>query len=479
MPSQDIDQDIEQVLHAVGQAIEQGDSARAWALLAPFGPEQDPRWGTHLGLGRTWLTLLRITPGRTGLRQQAQALATRWAADPLMAMAACDALVRAAELQPPDEPPPADGPAEAAARIALEALERLPDDKQRDPKLGGYLHMIRGNALRLGRHFDEAVGSTRAALACNPENGDWWWNLGLVHKARHAFVDALEANERARKLLGDRKGVLWNLAICGIALGRGEVASEALRALGLPVELSAAGMPYIDGLPPVQVRAATLGSGHGGDGAELDRAVAFELLWVSPLSPCHGVVQSTTFREASVDYGDLVLWDGVPVGMTEHEGKPVPRFPLLCVLRKGDERRLRFVALEHDAGDVQALGAQLPDEAQLFVHRAKVEQLCARCASGDHMRKHEHTAPEAHRLVYGKIVVPGSVDLKAFRVALDALLKQHSKVQLVMPALLEAVGDTQAAGKAHQMWRGLERTAVKQHTSDTHGDTHSDARARG
>jgi hypothetical protein len=40
-------------------------------------------------------------------------------------------------------------------------------------------------------------------------------------------------------------------------------------------------------------------------------------------------------------------------------------------------------------------------------------------------------------------------------------LAKHPGVQLVMPALFEALGDVAAAGKAHQMWRGLERTAQK------------------
>ncbi|HEX7479777.1 MAG TPA: tetratricopeptide repeat protein [Polyangiales bacterium] len=460
---------IQRALTEVEKALKQREPERAWAALAPFAPSID----ADADLALAWLTLLRITPGRDGLRAQVQRILARWPNEPRMVMAACDALVRAAELKAPDEPPQADGPAQLAAQAAQHALEGLSAADKANPDVAGYLHMTRGNALRLAHLHDEALASCQAALACHPNNGDWWFNLGLVHKARHAWSEALQASERARALLGDRKGVLWNIAICATALGRGELAVEALRALGMPATLSPSGMPLVEGLPPVQVRAATIGTGHGTDDAGIDRAVAFELVWVSPLSPCHGVVQSTTFRDASVDYGDLVLWDGTPIGITEHEGRPVPRFALLSVLRKGDERRLRFVALEHEAGDVQAFGAALPSEALLFVHRARIEQLCARCASGDHMRKHEHGAPEPHRLVYGKLVVPADVDLKTFRAALDAVLKQHTKVQLVMPALLEAIGDTHAAGKAHQMWRGLERTAQKSPRPDR------DAQARG
>jgi hypothetical protein len=374
-------------------------------------------------------------------------------------------LIRAAELRPPDELPAADGPAQAAAEHAGRCLEQLDPARAAEPSVGGYLQMNRANALRLAHHYDAAREAYQAALAMQPDNGEWLWNLSLLHKAAQEWEQALEVTERARKQLGDRKGVLWNIAICATALGKGEVAVGALRKLGFPATLSETGMPYVADMPPAQVRVATLSSGHGSSPvagqAEIERGVVFELVWVAPLSPCHGVVQSTTQREGSADYGDLVLWDGTPVGIGEHEGKPVPRFPLLTVLRRGSEQRFRFVALEQDDGDVRAFGEQLPNDALLFAHHARVEHLCSRCASGDHMRKHEHTQPEPHRLVYGKLVVPAGVELKAFQAALGAHLRTHPKVHFVLPGLYEALGQTEAAGKAHQLWRGLEKTAVK------------------
>jgi hypothetical protein len=216
-------------------------------------------------------------------------------------------------------------------------------------------------------------------------------------------------------------------------------------------------MPFVDGLPPVQVRVATVGSGLK-VGEVPDRSVGFELVWVTPLSPCHGVVSSATYRVASVDYGDVLLWDGAPVGFGEHGGSRVPRFALLAVLSRGDEHRFRFVALQQGAGQVAELEAELPSDALLFIHQERIEMLCARCASGDLLRKHEHLAPEEHRLVHGKVVLPASTELSTFRSALDAVLARHPAVHLVMPGLLEAIGDTVAAGKAHQIWRGLERS---------------------
>jgi hypothetical protein len=155
------------------------------------------------------------------------------------------------------------------------------------------------------------------------------------------------------------------------------------------------------------------------------------------------------------------MWDGTPVGVAEHEGKATPRFALLVKLRDGGERRFRFIALEQDEGDVARCAEGLAEPARIFMQRAHVEMLCPRCASGDHMHKHTHLAPEPHRLVYGKLIVPPELDLRAFQADFNAYVRTHPKVQFVIPGLHEALGETQAAGKAHQLWRGLERTSEK------------------
>ncbi len=407
-----------------------------------------------------WLDLLREAP-TAGAADWVGRVLDHHPTDAEVVTRACDALIRIAERTAPDEPQAADGPARRAADAAARCLAAA-DARAAHPELVGYLHMSRANALRLLRSHEEALASYRAAIAKQPERGGWWFNLGLLHKATGNWAEAFAVNQRARAMLGDERAVLWNLAISATALGRGADAVSALRKLGHDAQVAASGMPYVEGLPPAQVRVASVGSGIGPSTAALpDRTVGLEVLWVTPLSPCHGVVSSASQREASVDFGDVVLWDAIPVGVAEHGGRPVPRFPLLAVLTRGDERRFRFVALQQSAGDVAAFAEGLPDDTRLFVHHERVELLCARCASGEHMHKHRHEPPQEHRLVYGKLVVPGHVELDGFRRDLEARLRNQPKIQLVMPGLLEAVGDTAAAGKAHQMWRGLERTGMK------------------
>ncbi|MET0282953.1 MAG: hypothetical protein ABW352_00725, partial [Polyangiales bacterium] len=230
------------------------------------------------------------------------------------------------------------------------------------------------------------------------------------------------------------------------ALGEGKLALEAWEKIGIQGELSPGGMPYVPNMPPMQIRVATVGEETGQNDPLPAKTVTLEVLWVQPLSPCHGVIQSPTARRASVDYGDVVLWDGAPVRLnriTSPEGtRDVPVFPLLWILRPGDERRLRFVGMEKEAGAIEKL--ELGEDVELVVYDRRSS------AAGD-----------AH-LFYGKLIVPGSRDLKEVRRALETGLRTKAGLTLAVPQLYELLGDTPQAGKAHQAWGGIERSAEKQ-----------------
>ncbi|MDH3728713.1 MAG: hypothetical protein OER77_14375, partial [Myxococcales bacterium] len=207
--------------------------------------------------------------------------------------------------------------------------------------------------------------------------------------------------------------------------------------------------------------------------SKLPTGVGFEVVWVAPLSPCHGVVQSPTFRDAPIDYGDLVLWDGAPVA--EHRiapSGPVPVFPLLEILRRGDERRWPFVALEKEPGALTGLEQVLPDGTRVFVQQERVEHHCTACEAGV---PHEHgsgagsvSAPASAPVsvpvpvfARGKIIVPAALDLSSFRDAWESAIDARA-VAASLPSLYEELGETKRAGQEHQGWRGIERRALRQ-----------------
>lgn len=445
----------ENVREALRRATEAEDRESLWASLEPLRERltEDP------DVARVWAEALRTTPLRRTLTEEARAITERWPADAALVGACCDALVRLSERRPIDEPPLDEEPASLAASATDRAYAKLPKDAQRDPEQGGRLLALRANALRLlgpGRHAD-AVALLERALTLDPERGEWHYDLALVHKHARDFARCLEASQKARALLGDRRPVLWNLAIAATALGQGAVAAEAWQALGIDAHADAGELPFVAGLDPVEVRLPTVGAGHAIAPLVPDEAAGFEVVWAQPLSPCHGVIRSPTFREAIADFGDVVLWDGAPVHIAQRDGAPVPRFPLLGVLKAGDERRFRFIAMQQKAEDIATLARALPEEVVLYRHGERVESVCPRCAAGETMRKHEHLPAEEHRIVFGKIVVPAAIELASFEQTLEAARRSNPGVLLAIPSLYEMLGETKQAGKHHKRWGEIER----------------------
>jgi hypothetical protein len=284
--------------------------------------------------------------------------------------------------------------------------------------------------------------------------------------------------------MGPERPVLWNLAICATALGKAEEAVEIWEEIGVPARLDRSrGMPYVAGLPPLLLRVLSRTPPTDGTSPLPDKTVGFELVWTAPLSPCHGVVQSPTFRDAPIDYGDLVLWDGAPVAAHQVSAEDaVPVFPLLEILRPGNERRWAFVALEREPGALEDLEEALPEGSRVFVQRERVGHHCPACETGE-AHEHEETAPPrkvdaAHRsrdeapakargrrgragFTGGKVIVQPTQDLEAFREAWEAAVGARA-VSIALPSLYEELGDSKRAGQEHQAWRGIEGKALRQ-----------------
>lgn len=427
-------------------AAHAGDLGQGFAVFAQFQDEV----GRSAAVACAFAELLTLDPTYPEALTVAERAASGFPTDPSVIIPLSAALLRVAELRPPDEPPFEQGPAHLAAGACQRCFEALSTDDRTAPSIGGYLQINMADALRMmgPDHDEDALKAYQVALAIDDRRGAWWFHLGLLHKWRGRYREGLEANQRAYARLGAERPVLWNLAICATALGEGALALEAWAKLGIKGQLSEGGMPYVPNMPPLQLRVATVGEETGQSDPLPSRAVTFEVLWVQPLSPCHGVVQSPTARRASIDYGDVVLWDGAPVRMNPIRGedgvvRQVPVFPLLWILRPGDERRLRFVGMQKQPGMVDALAADLGPDTPLVVYDT-------RSRPGD-----------ATQLLYGKLIVPASRDLAALRRDLDAGLRARPGLTLAIPQLYELLGDTPQAGKSHQAWGGIERSAER------------------
>ncbi|MEM1415029.1 MAG: hypothetical protein AAGH15_09025 [Myxococcota bacterium] len=425
----------------VERALERGDRAAAWAALDGAAPA-DAGTATEGDARDHALLVLAVgahDPSHEGLAERAAGLARTFAHDAEVAVAACAALNAIAARRPPDAPPREGGAEALALEVADAALVGDPP-----VELRAYLLVNRAQALRaLGPERDaEAVAAYGAAIVLAPDRGAWHFELGVLHKWRGRWDDAALAFAEAKRHLGETRGVRWNEALVATARGRGADALEAWQALGLaatrPEDAAPDRLPQVPDLPPLRVRVPAKASGYGPPQDAEERR--YEVVWVAPLTPGHGVVQSPTFDEAPIDYGDVVLWDGAPVaeegvGLAGEPPRRVPVFPLLEILRRGDERRYRFVA-QLAEGDLAAMMDALPGGCRAFAHGAPSEGLA-----------------------YGKLVVPAGPDLKDVRARLEAVLAARRTLRFAIPGLYEATADAKRAGLEHQAWRGIERRA--------------------
>ena len=443
------------------------DLESAWkALLQSRNRLDSDRKLAELALG-----LIQQMGNAPAQREVLRGLAESWGTDWQLTLLAASLLIEQAGRRGMDEPTlTEDGPASWAARALQRSLDALGDAERKDADVAGHLYATLGNALRLcgpGRD-DEAQEAFTRAIEIDPERGEWWYDAGLLDKWRGRFDEGYAANEQARMRMGPQRPVLWNLAICATALGKAEEAVEVWEEIGVPARLDRArDMPYVAGLPPMVLRVLSRTSPADGTASLPDKAVGFELVWTAPLSPCHGVVQSPTFGDAPIDYGDLVLWDGAPVAAHQVSAEEaVPVFPLLEVLRPGDERRWAFVALEREPEALEGLEQALPEGTRVFVQQERVGHHCPACEAGE---AHEHqetvagsaTAAAAAGLARGKVIVQRTQDLEAFRTAWEAATGARA-LSVSLPALYEELGDSKRAGQEHQAWRGIEGKALRQ-----------------
>ena len=437
------------------------DLESAWKALL----QSRNRLDSDRKLAELALSLIQQMGNAPAQREVLRGLAESWGTDWQLTLVAASLLIEQAGRRGMDEPTlTEDGPASWAAHALQRSLDALGDAERKDADVAGYLYATLGNALRLcgpGRD-DEAQEAFTRAIEIDPERGEWWYDAGLLDKWRGRFDEGYAANEQARMRMGPQRPVLWNLAICATALGKAEEAVEVWEEIGVPARLDRArDMPYVAGLPPLVLRVLSRTSPTDGTASLPDKTVGFELVWTAPLSPCHGVVQSPTFGDAPIDYGDLVLWDGAPVAAHQVSAEEaVPVFPLLEVLRPGDERRWAFVALEREPEALEGLEQALPEGTRVFVQQERVGHHCAACEAGE-AHEHRETGPATASFVRGKVIVQRTQDLEAFRTAWEAATGARG-LSVSLPALYEELGDSKRAGQEHQAWRGIEGKALRQ-----------------
>jgi len=325
----------------------------------------------------------------------------------------------------------------------------------------GWYEAALAMALRMtGSHNDaEALTRMKHAIELDPKEGSLWFRLGLLHKWRGQWNEGVAANQRAIDLGHDHQGVRWNLMICAMGAGDYDRALTINKEMGMKIERGVDGMP--DGrFGPVQVRVSSLGEGIDPKAHVVGTDPDFENLWIDRRSLCHGIVVNATVHDLPVDYGDVVLFDGAPVGYRVDGDERIPRFPLLQILREGAYHRFWFIAQQPRGGQVQALSDE-KNAWTFYVHDEQVRMLCHACARNEKEgHNHERDEKTEPHIVSGKLVIAKTTPLED--VAKVIANADKKKTQIAAPALFQEMGDDRALKANAELWDRLNGNAGSQ-----------------
>lgn len=318
----------------------QDDAAGAFKALEPHLD----LLAEDVDLARVWAGVVGHLSDPTTLTTEIGRFAEAWGAEPRVMLPAVHAAVRWCRRFPLARRAVRDPVARAGAEAARRCLHAV-GGATHDPDVRHGLHLALAEALvEVGPAVDDdALTAFELALQTRPDDAKGWLALARLHTRRGRFEKGRDATRHALSIEHSPAGH-WNLALCATALGDAAEAQAAWLAVDHEAIINREGEAAVAGLEPVEVYLAADTPRVGGDFAqrvESGDPHAVESVWVRPISPCHGRLVSATRLALPADFDDVILWDGTPVDFRHADGKDVPRFRALAVLREGRATTLR------------------------------------------------------------------------------------------------------------------------------------------
>lgn len=234
----------------------------------------------------------------------------------------------------------------------------------------------RGIEARASGDADSAEAAYLEATRCAPEWEAPWFNLGVLYKHAHRWVESRDACRRALAIDPRSEGALWNLGIAATALGDWAEARAAWRGSGVDVADGDGPLEMNLGAVPIRVNPSS----------------APEVLWCDRIDPARAIVRSVPLPESGRRHGDLLLHDGEPKGKRLLGVREVPVFEELTVLAPSRSSTFVVEAEQPTPEDGRALEAALSARGLAAEDwTSQVRLLCKACDEG-----RPHAAGEAH-----------------------------------------------------------------------------------
>ena len=328
-------------------------------------------------LARVWCAMMGWVDDFNHLERELRRIARVWASSPPVVLEMSKTILRAWNRRPGPHP---FADRDSIIGLGVDLLDlclKEAPPSQADQRSALFLQ--RASLLQLAGPLadDRALSDIEIALTLNPEDGSGWFQLARLHLIRGRWEKSAIATEHALRYNFDPLRAGWNLAIAltGCAPSSpSETRSlhESWKLAG-HIEFSQACVEDTQGRTVAQGLDHQLVAVHTQmvslNGWELEQPWDSEVIWVQPLSPCHGRLLHPTAGQFPADFDDLILWDPQPVRFENVEGEERPIMPAIAMLERGKAlvRPLPRPRLTPD--QIQQLNAALPQG--VFFHQAQ------------------------------------------------------------------------------------------------------------
>ena len=294
-------------------------------------------------LACVWAAMMGWVDDLDHLEREMRRLARVWASTPTVVTEMSRAILKAWNRRL--------GPLPFAERESLVGLGVdlidlcLKESPPSKPDQRATLFLLRASLLAwAGPLGDErALKDIEIALTLTPEDGAGWFQLARLHLLRGRWDKSAHATEQAISYEFDPLRAGWNLAVAltgyapqrltgvrdlneaWVLAGHDEFAQSCV--------IDTQGRPVALGLERQLVAIHTQMNSLGG--WDLELPWSSEVVWVQPLSPCHGRILHPTAGQLPADFDDLVLWDPQPARFERIEGEHRPIMSALALLERG------------------------------------------------------------------------------------------------------------------------------------------------
>lgn len=218
----------------------------------------------------------------------------------------------------------------------------------------------------------EAIDAYIKAIVLDPSKSESFYNIGLIYKYLGEWNQSLKYNKKAYEIDPEDDSARWNLAIAATALRRWNIARDAWKDDGIPLDDESGPIKMNFGITPVRLNPDASG----------------EVVWATRIDPVRAQIDSVPYKESGFKFGDVVLHDGAAVGHRTVGENEYPVFNVLEIFESSDFSTVVAEVRICSAQDLEKLEAIFSKTSSRFEDwTANIRAICRQCSEG---RPHNH-----------------------------------------------------------------------------------------